>query len=154
MAIESLSKRILNLGLSDEESKYYLFISLMGPIPISNIVRRYNTNRVKVYRSLQKLVEKGFLEKIMGRPVLYIAKPIDEIFKNSIENLQKKIVELETSREDTLSEWNKINEGMEKLTEEPRFRIHQGRNQGPASAHQSIAKEPYRAIGDVRGNSA
>lgn len=119
----------MRLGLSEEESKYYVFILIMGPIPIRTIVRRYNNNRVRVYRALQKLVEKGFLEKIMGRPVLYTAKPLDDILKNSIENLQKKLFELETTREDTLSEWKKISEGVEKPSEEPRFRIHQGRQQ-------------------------
>jgi sugar-specific transcriptional regulator TrmB len=129
MTIESLSKRVMSFGLSEEESKYYLFISLMGPIPISNVVRRYGTNRVKIYRSLEKLVEKGFLEKIIGRPVLYVAKPLGDILTHYIENLQKKISELENSKEVTLNEWNKIYEGLEKPLEEPRFRIHQGRNQ-------------------------
>lgn len=95
MKVESLNRKILELGLEEEEAKYFVFISIMGSTPIRSVVNRYNENRVKVYRVLKKLEEKGFVEKLMGRPVKYVAKPLDELFQKSIDDLQLRLKELE-----------------------------------------------------------
>jgi len=127
--VESLNRKILELGLDEEEAKYFVFISIMGSTPIRSIVNRYNENRVKVYRVLKKLEEKGFVEKLMGRPVKYVAKPLDELFQRSIDDLQLRLNELEATREDTIKEWKRLSDDVETPTEEPRFRINQGRQQ-------------------------
>ena len=119
----------MSFGLSEDEAKYYVFISLMGPIPISNLVRRFDTNRVRIYRVLEKLEERGFIGKIIGRPVRYIAKPIDETTHEAIEDLSKKLSDLEALQEEIIVQWNKIAQGVEPQSEEPRFRMHQGRQQ-------------------------
>ena len=129
MSLESLTKKISQFGLDEDEAKYYLFISIMGPIPIRNLVRRFDTNRVGIYRALERLVDQGFIEKIVGRPVRYVAKPIDEKTEEVINSLKKRIMALEEVRTDILSRWDKIAQGVETESEEPRFRFIQGRQQ-------------------------
>ena len=128
MTVETLNRRISELGLEEQEARYFVYISITGPTPIRSIVSRYGENRVKVYRTLKKLEEKGFIEKIMGRPVKYVAKPLDELFQRSIDDLKSKISTLELSKEETVEAWRRAASSVT-LVEEPRFRINQGRQQ-------------------------
>lgn len=129
MSVEFINQKITSFGFTEEEAQYYVFISLMGPTPIRTLVRRFDTHRVRVYRTLKKLEDGGFIERILGRPVKYVAVPIDKSLQNSIDDVKKKLSDLETTRGEILSEWEKISKGVEPQTEEPRFRIHQGRQQ-------------------------
>ena len=129
MSVDFINKKITSFGFTEEEAQYYVFISLMGPTPIRTLVRRFDTHRVRVYRTLKKLEDGGFIERILGRPVKYVAVPIDKSLQNSIDDVKKKLSTLETTRNEILTEWEKISKGVEPPTEEPRFRIHQGRQQ-------------------------
>lgn len=127
--METISQRIMDFGFTQDEANYYVFLSLMGPTPIRTLVRRFDSNRVKVYRTLKKLEERGFVERTIGRPVRYVAAPLEDSLQKSIENIQTRLTGLEEARKEILDQWSKLSEGLEPELEEPRFRIHQGRQQ-------------------------
>jgi sugar-specific transcriptional regulator TrmB len=129
MAMERITERLMVFGFTTDEARFYLFLSVMGPSPISSLVRRFDINRVKVYRILERLEERGLIEKIMGRPVRYAAKPIETSLQNELDNLKLRFSELEKAREEIISDWSKLALSEEGLSDEPRFRIHQGRQQ-------------------------
>jgi sugar-specific transcriptional regulator TrmB len=129
LAVEGISERVMGFGFTQDEAKYLMFLSIMGPTPIRSIVRRFGGNRVKVYRTLKKLEEQGFVERTMGRPVKYIATPLDESLQKAIDEIKTRLTDLESAKREILDEWGRLSEGLEEQPEEPRFRIHQGRQQ-------------------------
>ena len=127
--MESITERLTAFGFTQDEARFYLFLSVMGPTPISAIVRRFDINRIRVYRNLKRLEERNLVEKVMGRPVRYVAAPIEESLQNELDTIQIRLSELERTRNEIIDEWSKLALSIEKQPEEPRFRIHQGRPQ-------------------------
>ena len=77
MATERLAAKLRGFGLEKEEAEIYVFISASGPTPARVVARRFNLNRMKAYRSLKALEEKEFVQRVMGRPVKFVAAPLE-----------------------------------------------------------------------------
>ena len=129
MAIHRLSEKLINYGFTEEEAEVYIFLSSMGPSPARVVSRRFNINRMRAYRTLQSLEGKGLVDRIVGRPMRFVAKPLQESLSRYIEGFREKIIELETREKEILDDWTNISDTTSEQTEEPRFRIFQGRQQ-------------------------
>ncbi|MGD2142332.1 MAG: helix-turn-helix domain-containing protein, partial [Candidatus Bathyarchaeota archaeon] len=129
MGIEKLSGRLRKFGFTKEEAEIYIFLSSMGPSPARLVTRRFDINRMKAYRLLKSLEEKGFVERIMGRPMKFAAAPIGETLNGYINDIKSSLSDLENMKGGILEEWERITKGSEDRFMEPRFRIYQGRQQ-------------------------
>ena len=67
--------RLLDFGFSNDEAEIYFFLLRTGPCPASLVSRRLRFNRVKAYRILKALEEKGAVGAIIGRPTKFVATP-------------------------------------------------------------------------------
>jgi sugar-specific transcriptional regulator TrmB len=126
---ERLEKRLLEFGFERDEAKIYLFLLKIGPCPAGIIARRFDTNRMKAYRTLKALEEKGLVQSIIGRPVKFVAVPVETTLNRYIDEFRGKLSELEKSEKDILREWEAFSRRIIPPSEEPRFRIFQGRRQ-------------------------
>lgn len=129
MAVERLTKRLTGFGFTEEEAAIYVFLSATGPTPARVVARRFDYNRMRAYRALKELEEKGLAQRIMGRPVRFAASPIRDILDRYLEGLQNRLSDLSDNEETIVSEWDSLRGSDEEQAEEPRFRLHQGRQQ-------------------------
>jgi len=125
---KTVVEKLLDFGFSNDEAEIYFFLLRTGPCPASLISRRLRFNRVKAYRILKALEEKGAVGAIIGRPTKFVATPLEKMTEQLLEEKKKTILEMEESRDEIVEYWRKIQTGVEAL-EEPRFRILQGRKQ-------------------------
>ncbi|HIH88431.1 TPA: hypothetical protein HA344_04370 [Candidatus Bathyarchaeota archaeon] len=127
MAAERLTKSLKDLGLREEEAEMYVFISAMGPTPVRAVARKFNLNRMRIYRSLKALEEKKLVQRVMGRPVKFVATPMRSVIDQRIGVLRQNLSGLEENAESIVSEWKRLSSDTLESSEEPRFRIYQGR---------------------------
>ena len=129
MSADRLAQRLRDLGFNEEEADIYVFLSAMGPTPARIIARRFNSNRMKIYRNLKALEERSLLQRVMGRPVKFVAMPLKNVLARQKDGLKKRLTDLEGSEEALIREWENLARGVSSMPEEPRFRIFQGRQQ-------------------------
>ena len=129
MALERLTKGLMDVGFAEDEAGIYLFLSSMGPTPARTVARRFNLNRMRAYRTLKALEERGLVQRIMGRPVGFVATPLQDVLVRQMDGLRERLSDLETNEVKILDDWSKLAQDGMKLIEEPRFRIYQGRQQ-------------------------
>jgi sugar-specific transcriptional regulator TrmB len=127
MALERLSERLIDFGFTKEEAEVYVFLSSMGPTPARIVARRFDINRMRAYRTLKALEEKGLVERVIGRPVRFVATPLEESLRRHIEDIKVRLADLETREREIVEDWEKMSEGAAEQLEEPRFRFYQGR---------------------------
>lgn len=120
---------LLDYGFTKDEAEAYLFLLKAGPCPARVVARKLGTNRMKAYRTLKSLEEKGLVEVIIGRPVKFVATPLKEALEQYTERLRKEVSGLEKTGKEIMEDWKKSYSRVDSLTEEPKFRIFQGRQQ-------------------------
>ncbi|MBD3362502.1 hypothetical protein GF362_02175 [Candidatus Dojkabacteria bacterium] len=64
MHIDAIKNFLEKLGLSQDEIKIYLTLLIKGNLSVSSISQENKIERTKVYRILDKLISKGFINKI------------------------------------------------------------------------------------------
>jgi sugar-specific transcriptional regulator TrmB len=129
MSVTGLHEMLTVFGLTKTEAELYVFLTSMGPTPARVIARRFDINRVKAYRTLKELEDKGLVNRIMERPVRFMAQPIESVLQEKIEKTRGALEELETNKGRIISDIERLREVETSLPEEPRFRIYQGRQQ-------------------------
>ena len=95
MSLNTLHENLTRFGFTREEAEFYVFLSAIGPATARTIARRFNINRVKAYRTLKDLEEKGLVVKIMGRPLRFTAQPIEGLIRDKINETRLSLQELE-----------------------------------------------------------
>ena len=122
-------KKLLDFGFDRVEAEAYLFLLRAGPCPARFVARKLGINRMKAYRKLKTLEERGLVEVIVGRPVKFVATSINEALDRHIEEVKVKVSGLEKTKKEIMDYWKELNSIVEASLEEPRFRIFQGRQQ-------------------------
>jgi len=126
LAIDRLIKTLQNYGMNEEESQVYVHLLIQGPDGAGAIAKRLGINRVKAYRILKRLERRGVVEAILGRPVRYLAMPLEETVNKFIEDEKKRIRLMEAEKKKLLEAYEKIIEKQPQIVE-PKFRILHGR---------------------------
>jgi len=129
MSLNGLHERLKSFGFTRQEAEIYVFLTAMGPTPARVVARRFNINRMKAYRALKDLEDRGLIQRIVGRPVRFSAAPPEEVLRRSIEATRQTLSGLERDEERVLDELARIRGQEQDVVEEPRFRIYQGRQQ-------------------------
>ena len=129
MSISELHNRLTEFGFTLEEAQIFIFLTLMGPTPVRVIAKRFDINRVKAYRLLNELEEKGLVQKTMERPVRFMAQSIEDILHRQIQTTKETLHSLESNQEKIIEDIERIRAVESKTEEDPLFRIYQGRQQ-------------------------
>ncbi len=72
-------KDLENIGLSNAEARVYLALAGLGQAKASTIWRNSKTSRQDIYRILNELQSKGFIEKIIASPAQFKIIPIQDV---------------------------------------------------------------------------
>jgi sugar-specific transcriptional regulator TrmB len=145
MALNRLSEKLIDFGFTKEEAEVYVFLSSMGPSPARVVSRRFDVNRMRAYRTLKSLEEKGLVERIIGRPMRFVANPLQESLRRYIDGFREKLTELETRENEIIEDWTRISDSTSDRAEESRFRIFEGRQQ----IYELLVQMCERASGEI-----
>jgi HTH-type transcriptional regulator, sugar sensing transcriptional regulator len=84
-----LKDKLIDLGLSEEESKIYLTVLELGGSFASTIARKAKTPRVNCYYILEKLQKKGLItSNLKGNVKFFVAEP-PQVLVNQMEDRYK-----------------------------------------------------------------
>lgn len=145
-------RTLLSLGLTEMDSRVYLFLAKKGPQKGKDIIAALRINRPQLYRSLKSLQGRGIVSSTLQRPARFSAisfeKALDMFIKAKMDEARR----LEQNKNDILSELQSI-EIEERADTAPRFMVIQGRNNVYSKILQMIqeAKEDLWVITTIPG---
>ena len=110
MLIKGEAQQLLvNLGLTYLQAKVYLTLLNSDEATAKTISATGKIDRPDVYRIIDTLVQQGFIEKRIDRPVRFKAFPIDEVVGTLLKRKQEDVVELRNKASEILRQHkNKI----------------------------------------------
>lgn len=93
------TKKLQDIGFSEEEAKIYLAVLKLGIAKVSDISRETNVARTSVYNHLSQLLEKNYLKKTKNQGAKYLIANEPKIIldnqEEKIENFSKILPMLE-----------------------------------------------------------
>jgi sugar-specific transcriptional regulator TrmB len=114
------------LDLDDLESKIYLSLLRTGPITASALAKDLNIDRARMYRTVDKLVDRNIITTTLSSPKLCIATEPQQALKIALEKKEAELRKIKKSGEAIVDKINNeiaTNQG----TNIPTLRIVQGR---------------------------
>ena len=127
---KDIMKEISKFGLSQNQSKTFLFLSKSGPKTASQISKLLSLPRTETYHILTQLQSRGIVITDFGKPAKFETVAIENAIKILVENERIRIDELVSSTDEILSLWNMLPENVpgEGMLIGNRFQILQGKN--------------------------
>jgi len=126
--VEKLAAQLKEtLDLDELESKIYLSLLRTGPITASALAKDLNIDRARMYRTVDKLVDRNIISTTLSSPKLCIAVEPEKALKIALEKKQEEIKKIKKSGEAIVDKINNeitTNQG----TNIPTLRIVQGRS--------------------------
>lgn len=104
-ALERPENRLSEFGLSENQSKVYLYLNKVGSKPASELSRILNIPRTEIYAILKTLQRKGCIEFNNEKPMRVDSVPFEEFLEKIITLKKNEIQKLE----DTLASIKSIN---------------------------------------------
>jgi len=114
------------LDFDELESKIYLSLLRTGPITASALAKDLNIDRARMYRTVDKLVDRNIISTTLSSPKLCIAVEPEKALKLALEKKEEEIKKIKKSGEEIVDKINSeitTNQG----TNIPTLRIIQGR---------------------------
>jgi len=114
------------LDFDELESKIYLSLLRTGPITASALAKDLNIDRARMYRTVDKLVDRNIISTTLSSPKLCIAVEPEKALKLALEKKEEEIKKIKKSGEAIIDKINNeitTNQG----TTIPTLRIIQGR---------------------------
>lgn len=127
MDATELLRRVQEYGLDEVEATLYYNLSRLGPSRAATLADAAGRKRTDVYRVLDHLVEKGFAEKTLERPALYIPRPLDEALERALALRRSHTDNLDAQRAALAQAWPRP--VSEAAATRSRFTVHQGTTQ-------------------------
>ena len=118
----SLEETFDKLGLTKYESQAYYYIIQNGPVEAAEITRDTNIPNGKIYETLNKLENNGFIEIQQSRPKKYLSRniniAIEEFLEQKKEDFELEFKKLETLGNQAIKEFEQIHINKEPKKEE------------------------------------
>jgi len=100
---KTIADVLRDFGLTDKESKVYIFLVKVGVQNARDISRGVGMHKVQVYRALNSLQSDGLVESTLERPMRFTAVPFEKVLDLIIEAKREGIVSLEDKKSDLLA---------------------------------------------------
>jgi len=115
------------LNFDELESKIYLTLLRTGPITASALAKDLNVDRARMYRCIDKLVDRNFISTTLSSPKLCIAVEPEIALKLALERKESEIMKIKKSGEAIIEKITDIRYCPNQGTNLPTLRIIQGR---------------------------
>jgi pimeloyl-ACP methyl ester carboxylesterase len=94
--------------LTRKEAEVYIFLAKHGVLSGGEIAKLTKTHRPHIYRILNILQKKGFVQSTLEAPIRFSSVPFEKVLDENIKFKQQEAVSLEKSKNGLLADWNKI----------------------------------------------
>lgn len=125
MGTEVILKVLSDCGLTETESKVYLFLAKSGVQKVRDVSVNMKMHKAQVYRILTDLEARGMVEKTFESPMRFTALPFEELLNLCIEIKRNEANALENEKDRLVTVWKAFE--IEKPPIE-KFVIIEGRN--------------------------
>jgi sugar-specific transcriptional regulator TrmB len=109
MSLDRIFNALVDLGLSEIDSKVYITIAVKGPMTARTILEEIQINKQQLYPILKKLQRKNMIEVTDKRPSVFSALPFEQVLDMLINCKIKKSKEIIGNKEELLSCWEAVN---------------------------------------------
>ena len=144
-ALKEINSALLRLGLSKNEVRIYLFLARNGSQKAQKIAESLGVPRTEAYKILRELEGKGFILRILQRPMKFTIVPFEKIVEEDIEERKQKIHKLEKKKEELLGLWQTLPMAEESQEEKETLQVIEGKSQISARA-VNIIREAHKQL--------
>ncbi|HET6399529.1 MAG TPA: helix-turn-helix domain-containing protein [Candidatus Thermoplasmatota archaeon] len=123
MDVHELALRLAPFGLDASEAHILFHLSRLGPARAAEVTRAAARPRGEAYRLLDSLVAKGFVEKTLERPTRFLARPLEESLRRSLERQRAQLAGLDGECDAVAALWPRP---LAQAPDRQRYAIHQG----------------------------
>ena len=109
MSLERIFKTLLELGLSETDSRVYIVISFKGPMTARSIVENLEITKQQLYPVLKKLRNKKIIEMSKSRSAQITAVPFEIILKQLVNSKINESKNIQQKKEELISKWQTVN---------------------------------------------
>ena len=100
---EEIVKRVLkNSGLTNKEAEIYIFLAKHSALKATEIAKLLRKDRAQVFRILQKLQTKGFVDVTLDFPTQCTVVPFESVLESIVKAKREEVVFIEKAKEDLL----------------------------------------------------
>lgn len=92
-----------NLQIGGPDAALYVHLCMAGPAKVSDLADALKLHRNDVYRTAERLMQRGLIETTVERPARYVAVDPQKVFDTEITTRLKAIDSLKKSREEISS---------------------------------------------------
>jgi len=101
----ALAELLVEHGVPERGARLYLAACREGPSTVSELARSSGLHRVEAYRFIRDLATTGLLQPTGGRPMRFVALPLDQLVDRWIRHTADKLERLQGDREKLLDVW-------------------------------------------------
>ena len=112
MSGERVLNALVNLGLSETDSKVYIYLATHGPQEPRNIADTLKLKEELLRKALENLKDKGIVTFALEQSTLFFALPFNAALEVLMKAHLKEAQEMELSKGEILSKWQKMMRGM------------------------------------------
>jgi len=142
-SIKIIEKALLDLGLSRNEAKVYLFLAKAGKSTASKVAKAVSLNRTEIYRVLKGLERKGLVSLVLEKPMKFVAVPFENAVSWLIEAEKMKLRTLEQRKDRLLEIWVSLPGSYMDSELREVFQILEGSNQTESKARELLESTKY-----------
>lgn len=124
------------LDLDKLEAKIYLNLLRTGPITASALAKEIDIDRARMYRTIDKLLNRNVVSTTFSSPKLCIAIEPEEALKLALRKKEEEVNRIKKSGEELIEKIKEVSSG--RSTNIPTFRVVQGRSNIYADVAQLI----------------
>lgn len=101
--MENIFKALVGLGLSESDSRVYMYLTLKGPKNSKAIVKNLKINQQQILQSLKNLQKKEIISQDEEEKTKFVALPFERALKLLIKTQKE---QTKTSQKNLLQKWN------------------------------------------------
>ena len=109
MSLERIFKALMDLGLSETDSRVYIKITLKGPMYAKTIIEDLNISKQQFYPILKKLQNKKLIKITATRASVISALPFEDALEMLINFKMEKSKKILENKKELLSYWKAVN---------------------------------------------
>ena len=110
MSKERIIKTLKRFGLSDVDTRVYVFLAKKGPHKLRDIALILNQRESNIHKSLKALLKLNVIKASSEYPLEVMAVPFEEVINLIIEIKKEQAKTLQASKEELLSSWKSLTE--------------------------------------------
>ena len=116
----------MDLGLTQMDSKVYLFLAKRGLQKARDIAKPLKMNKQQLYRSLTNLQSKGIVSATLGHPARFSAVPFEKVLDLYVKTKMEDAQSIQQNKDKILSVWRSVAVGDTDAS--ARFMVIEGRS--------------------------